>query len=434
MRTVDIIEKKKLGQELTDEEIAFFIKGYTEGTVPDYQASALAMAVYFQDMSDREISTLTLCMRDSGDTVDLSDIPGIKVDKHSTGGVGDKVTMIVAPIAAACGVPIAKMSGRGLGFTGGTIDKLESIPGLSTAVDNERFFKQVKDMGIAVVGQTGNLCPADKKLYALRDVTATIDSIPMIASSIMSKKLAAGSDRILLDVTTGSGAFMKSTERAMKLAERMVAIGTAAGRKTVAIVTDMNTPLGRCVGNRLEVMEAVDALHGKAETELMEICLTFASNMILLGEKAETIEEAESMVERVISDGSAYKKFRDMVMAQGGDVSYIDDISKLELAPIEYEIKAAKSGYIHNIDALAVGEASMLLGAGRETKDDNIDFGAGIYLEKLVGDYVNEGDTILRLYTSDKSKISNAGRRLEGAIVISENKPEGKSKIIGKVE
>ncbi len=418
MRMYDIIEKKKNGCELTEKEISFFIDGFTSGEIPDYQATALLMAICLNGMSDREIMSLTLNMRNSGEIIDLSDIDGIKVDKHSTGGVGDKVTLIAAPIATACGVPIAKMSGRGLGFTGGTADKLESIEGFRVNLSNEEFFSQVKKIGIAVCGQTKNLCPADKKLYALRDVTATVDSLPLIASSIMSKKLAAGGDKILLDVTVGSGAFMKNTSDAKSLADTMVKIGKAFGKETAAVITDMDCPLGRCVGNRLEVREAVEMLSGNAASDLWETALLIASNMIYLGEKADSLEEARILAENSIKNGSALQKFRQLVIAQGGDVSYIDSPEKLETSEITYEIKSKSCGYIERIDALSVGKASVILGAGREKEGDKIDFGAGIYLNKKPNDCVFKGDTILTLYSSSKEKCEKAAEMLENAIII----------------
>lgn len=418
MRMYDIIEKKRNGCELTEKEISFFIGGFTCGEIPDYQAAALLMAICLNGMSERETMALTLNVRNSGEIIDLSEIEGIKVDKHSTGGVGDKVTLIAAPIAAACGVPIAKMSGRGLGFTGGTADKLESIEGFRVNLSNEEFIEQVKKIGIAVCGQTKNLCPADKNLYALRDVTATVDSLPLIASSIMSKKLAAGGDKILLDVTFGSGAFMKNTSDASKLADTMVKIGTSLGKETVAVITDMDCPLGRTVGNRLEVKEAVEMLKGSATIDLWETALLIASNMIYLGEKANSLKEARILAEKSIQNGSALQKLRQLVIAQGGDVSYIDNPEKLKTAPIAYEIKAETCGYIERIDALSVGKASVILGAGREKEGDKIDFGAGIYLNKKPSDCVFKGDTVLTLYSSDEEKCKKASELLKNCIVI----------------
>ncbi len=418
MRMYDIIEKKRNGCELTEIEISFFTDGFTSGEIPDYQAAALLMAICLNGMSERETMALTLNMRNSGEIIDLSEIDGIKVDKHSTGGVGDKVTLIAAPIAAACGVPIAKMSGRGLGFTGGTADKLESIEGFRVNLSNEEFISQVRKIGIAVCGQTKNLCPADKKLYALRDVTATVDSLPLIASSIMSKKLAAGGDKILLDVTFGSGAFMKNISDAEKLADTMVKIGTSLGKETKAIITDMDCPLGRAVGNRLEVKEAIEMLGGTATRDLWETALLIAANMIYLGEKANSLEEARVLAEKSIKDGSALQKLRQLVIAQGGDVSYIDNPEKLEAAPVAYEIKAETCGYINRIDALAVGKASVTLGAGREKEGDKIDFGAGIYLNKKPNDCVFKGDTVLTLYSSSKEKCEKAAELLKNAVTI----------------
>ncbi len=418
MRMYDIIEKKRNGCELTEKEISFFTDGFTSGEIPDYQAAALLMAICLNGMSERETMALTLNMRNSGEIIDLSEIDGIKVDKHSTGGVGDKVTLIAAPIAAACGVPIAKMSGRGLGFTGGTADKLESIEGFRVNLSNEEFISQVRKIGIAVCGQTKNLCPADKKLYALRDVTATVDSLPLIASSIMSKKLAAGGDKILLDVTFGSGAFMKNISDAKKLADAMVKIGTALGKETKAVITDMDCPLGRAVGNRLEVKEAIEMLGGTATSDLWETALLIAANMIYLGEKANSLEEARVLAEKSIKDGSALQKLRQLVIAQGGDVSYIDNPEKLEAAPVAYEIKAETCGYINRIDALAVGKASVTLGAGREKEGDKIDFGAGICLNKKPNDCVFKGDTVLTLYSGSKEKCEKAAELLKNAVTI----------------
>lgn len=418
MRMYDIIEKKRNGCELTEKEISFFISGFTSGEIPDYQAAALLMAICLNGMSERETMALTLNMRNSGEIIDLSEIDGIKVDKHSTGGVGDKVTLIAAPIAAACGVPIAKMSGRGLGFTGGTADKLESIGGFRVNLSKEEFISQIKKIGIAVCGQTKNLCPADKKLYALRDVTATVDSLPLIASSIMSKKLAAGGDKILLDVTFGSGAFMKNISDAEKLADTMVKIGTALGKETVAVITNMDCPLGCAVGNRLEVKEAIEMLGGTATRDLWETALLIASNMIYLGEKADSLEEAKALAEKSIKDGSALQKLRQLVIAQGGNVSYIDNPEKLEASPVAYEIKAETCGYISRIDALAVGKASVTLGAGREKEGDKIDFGAGIYLNKKPNDCVFKGDTVLTLFSDSEEKCEKAAELLKNAISV----------------
>lgn len=410
MRMYDLIEKKKCGQELSKEEIQWMIDEYVKGTIPDYQMSAFLMSVYFKGMTDEELTVLTLAMAHSGDMVDLSTIEGIKADKHSTGGVGDKTTMIVAPIVAACGVKIAKMSGRGLGHTGGTIDKLESIPGFRVAIDTEEFFEIVNKVGISVVGQSGNLAPADKKLYALRDVTATVDSIPLIAASIMSKKLAAGSDCILLDVKTGSGAFMKSLEDSIKLAEKMVSIGTKAGRKIAALITNMDIPLGHAIGNSLEVIEAVDVLNGKGPEDLAQVSFELAANMLYLAEKG-TLEECRSKVQEAVNSGAALSKLKDMVLAQGGDVSVIEDTNNFKKAEYYYDVVAPHSGIITHINTEEVGVASVALGAGRETKESAIDYQAGIVLRKKTGEQVQVGDVLATLYSSSFEMIQ-AGEKL----------------------
>ena len=344
MRMYDIIHKKREGGELSGEEIRFFVQGFTRGEIPDYQASALMMAIFFQGMTRRETGDLTMEMAHSGDMVDLSSIPGVKVDKHSTGGVGDKTSLILGPIAAACGVKIAKMSGRGLGHTGGTVDKLESIPGFRTAIPREEFFQIVRETGLSIIGQSGNLCPADKKLYALRDVTATVESLPLIASSIMSKKIAAGADAILLDVKVGSGAFMKTREDSRALAREMVRIGAQVGRRTVALITDMDMPLGRCVGNALEVQEACQVLSGRGDPRLRELCLELSANMVYLGGQASTLEEARGLASQAVASGKALEKFRDMVEAQGGDGSYILDPETFSLSPVVVEVPAPETG------------------------------------------------------------------------------------------
>lgn len=410
MRMYDLIEKKKCGQELSKEEIQWMIDEYVKGTIPDYQMSAFLMSVYFNGMTDEELTVLTLAMAHSGDMVDLSTIEGIKADKHSTGGVGDKTTMIVAPIVAACGVKIAKMSGRGLGHTGGTIDKLESIPGFRVAIDTDEFFEIVNKVGISVVGQSGNLAPADKKLYALRDVTATVDSIPLIAASIMSKKLAAGSDCILLDVKTGSGAFMKSLEDSITLAEKMVSIGTKAGRKIAALITNMDIPLGHAIGNSLEVIEAVDVLNGKGPEDLAQVSFELAANMLYLAEKG-TLEECRSKVQEAVNSGAALAKLKDMVLAQGGDVSVIEDTNNFKKAEYYYDVVAPHSGIITHINTEEVGVASVALGAGRETKESAIDYQAGIVLRKKTGEQVQVGDVLATLYSSSFEMIQ-AGEKL----------------------
>jgi len=400
MRMVDIITKKRDGGELTDQEITFFVDGYVAGRIPDYQVSALLMAIVFKGMTNREIVTLTDRMEHSGDVMDLSDIKGVKVDKHSTGGVGDKTTLALGPMVAACGAVLAKMSGRGLGHTGGTLDKLESIPGMNVFVSDEQFRKQVAEIGCAVVGQTGQLVPADKKLYALRDVTGTVESMPLIASSVMSKKLASGSDCILLDVKFGNGAFMKNVQAAKELAIVMCKIGNALGRDTRAVLTDMEQPLGFAVGNALEVKEAIATLHGQGPKDFTELCLRSGAIMLEQAKIAKSEEEAMEMLKKVIADGSAFEKFRQMVIAQGGDVSYIDHPEKFPESKYVVEVKAAKDGYIKRIVALEIGESAMRLGAGRETFDDVIDMSAGIVLSKKVGDKVKKGDVLCTVHTN----------------------------------
>lgn len=396
--------------ELNQTEIEYLINGYVNNEIPDYQISAWLMAVYFQGMTDRELLALTNCMTKSGEIVDLSSIMGVKVDKHSTGGVGDKVTLVVAPIVAACGGKVAKMSGRGLGFTGGTIDKLEAIPGLKTALAEEDFFNMVNEIGLAVMGQSADIAPADKKLYALRDVTATVDSIPLIASSIMSKKLAAGSDKIVLDVTVGSGAFMKDKENAVQLAEKMVAIGNGAGKKTVAILTNMDVPLGKMVGNNLEVVEAIETLKGRGPEDLIAVVVEIASTMLYLAQIG-TKEECMKKVKRVIADGSALEKLKLMVERQGGDGSYIENPDQFEKAIYQHEIIANNSGYIGKMNTEECGKAAVLLGAGREVKDDPIDMTAGIQFNKKTGDAVKQGDIVAIAYSSSKEKTAAGGAK-----------------------
>ena len=415
MRMYDIILKKREGKALTSEEIKFFIKGLVDGSIPDYQVSALMMAVFFKGMNHEETATLTMEMAHSGDMADLSELKGIKVDKHSTGGVGDKTTLIIVPIAAACGVTIAKMSGRGLGHTGGTVDKLESIPGFCTEYDLLDFINIVKKSGLAVIGQSGNLCPADKKLYALRDVTATVDNISLIASSIMSKKIAAGCDRILLDVKVGSGAFMKTKADAVALAKEMVSIGKLVNRKTMALITDMSVPLGNNIGNNLEVIEAVNTLKGKGPEDLTEVCIELASRMIYLGEKSESLEEAEIKAREAIKNGSALKKLIEMVKAQGGDESYIWNTDRFKRATYSHEVLAKEDGYVVHIDTERCGIASVMLGAGRSRKEDEIDFSAGIYLHKKYGDFVKKGDVLAVLYASDETLFPAAEEKFLSA-------------------
>ena len=422
MRAYDIIHKKREGGALTKEEIDFLIEGFVEGSIPDYQMSALAMAICINGMDAKETFHLTDAMMRSGDTVNLERFNGLCVDKHSTGGVGDKTTLIVAPIVACLGARVAKMSGRGLGHTGGTVDKLESLTGYRTSLTGEEFLAQVEKIGIAVTGQSGNLVPADKKLYALRDVTATVDSIPLIASSIMSKKLASGAHSIVLDVKCGSGAFMKNEDDAVALAKAMVEIGEGFGRKVRALITDMSVPLGSFVGNSLEVYEAIQVLSGKGESALREICVELASNMISMALDLE-ITEAKSRVENAISSGAALAKFKEWIKAQGGDVSKIDDPVSLLGAKYKHEYKATTSGYLSKIDAEGVGIASMLLGAGRVTKDDEIDFLAGIEITAKYSDHINKGDTLAILYASDASLFDSACARLDTSFELSDTKP-----------
>ena len=419
MRMVDIIEKKRDGQELTTAEINFFIEGYTKGEIPDYQASALAMAIYFQDMNDRECADLTRAMVESGDTIDLSAIDGVKVDKHSTGGVGDTITLVLAPLVASLGVPVAKMSGRGLGHTGGTIDKLESIAGFHVELTREQFIDLVNRDKVAVIGQSGNLTPADKKLYALRDVTGTVNSIPLIASSIMSKKIAAGADAIVLDVKTGDGAFMKTQEDAEELAHAMVRIGNHVGRKTIAIISDMSQPLGFAIGNALEVKEAIETLQGKGPKDLTELVLTLGSQMVILAGKAKTSEEAKEMLLDAIHSGKALAKFKEFLANQGGDASIVDDLTKLPQAKYKIELPAKQSGYISRMVADEIGVASMILGAGRATKEDVIDLAVGLVLHKKVGDKVEEGESILTIY-SNRENVEDVKQKLYDNIFIAD--------------
>lgn len=434
MRMYDIIHKKRDGFPLTDEEISFVVQGCTDGSIPDYQLSALMMAIYFQGLDPHETAVLTDRMAHSGDLVDLSGIQGFKADKHSTGGVGDKTTMVVAPIVAACGVPVAKMSGRGLGHTGGTADKLESIPGFCVELSPEEFIRTVNTVGACVVGQSGDLAPADKKLYALRDVTATVESIPLIAASIMSKKIAAGADGIVLDVKVGSGAFMKTLEDAVRLAETMVQIGEAVGRRTVALITNMDAPLGNAVGNTLEVREAVETLEGHGPSELTTICRELAANMLYLAGKGDIIH-CNKLAREAILTGAALAKFKEMVAAQGGDVSVIEDTQKLPTASDFRRVKAPMDGYITHIDAEKCGLAAAMLGAGRQAKGDAIDYTAGIYFKMNLGEQVDGGFEFARLYTSgDPARFDEAERLFLEAVTISpEPLPESPKLILGRV-
>lgn len=408
MRIYDLIEKKRDGHVLSNEEIDYVIKGYTDGSIPDYQMSALLMAIYFRGMNEEETLNLTMAMRDSGDVLDLSEIKGVKVDKHSTGGVGDKTTLVVGPMVAACGVPVAKMSGRGLGHTGGTIDKLESFPGYRVSIPEEVFISNVNEIKIAVAGQTANLAPADKKIYALRDVTATVDNISLIASSIMSKKLASGADAIVLDVKTGSGAFMKEEKDAILLAQEMVNIGNGAGKNTIAIITDMDQPLGHAVGNALEVREAIDTLKGEGPDDLLELSYVLGSYMLKAAGVADDLEEAREKLENSVKNGDALKKLAELVKAQGGDETYVYNPDKLVKSSIIMDVNSEVSGYVEKIETEDIGRVSLVLGGGRENKDSVIDLSVGVVLHKKVGDKVEKGDAIATLYANDLDKLSVA--------------------------
>ena len=415
MRMYDLIMKKRNGHTLSEEEIRYMITEYTEDRIPDYQMSAMMMAIYFQGMSEKETLHLTMAMAESGEMLDLSGIQGVKVDKHSTGGVGDKTSLALTPMVAACGVKIAKMSGRGLGHTGGTIDKLESFPGFTTEISAEEFINHVNTIGISIMGQTKDLAPADKKLYGLRDVTATVDQMSLIASSIMSKKLAAGADAIVLDVKTGSGAFMKTREDALALAREMVQLGKNAGRKTIAVVSNMDQPLGNTVGNALEVREAIDTLNGKGPADFTELVMTLGSYMLIAGGKADKEEKARKMLTQVIEDGSALHKLAEFVKAQGGDESYVYEPEKLPCAKIRKELVAPIDGSIQKIVCDEVGICSLILGGGRETKESQIDLSVGIRLIKKVGAYVHKGDVLAELFANDDQKLEEAMTRLQQA-------------------
>jgi len=433
MRMYDIILKKREGRELTTGEIKHFIAGYTAGDIPDYQASALLMTIYFQGLSDRETVDLTMAMSDSGERAALSAIPGIKVDKHSTGGVGDKTTLVLVPLVAAAGVPVAKMSGRGLGHTGGTVDKLESIPGFKAELEHGKFIEQVSMTGAAVVTQTGHLAPADKKLYALRDVTATVDSIPLIAGSIMSKKIAAGADAIVLDVKVGNGAFMRDIESSFKLARTMVSIGNLAGRRTVALVTGMDQPLGYAVGNALEVKEAVETLRGRGPGDLVELCMALGSVMLLLAGKAGNLETGRKILSDLLVSGKALEKFKDLIAAQEGDPRVTMEDGFLPVATIIEDVPASYTGYVQAVHAGKIGRAAMLLGAGREKKDSPIDLSAGIVLRKKAGDRVVAGETTAVMHTGDKQNLTAIKKIIQKAYEIGEKKPELQPLIYGMV-
>ena len=429
MRMYDLIMKKRNGQSLTEEEIGFMITQYTKGEIPDYQMSAMMMAIYFQGMNEQETLALTMAMAHSGDMLDLSDIHGIKVDKHSTGGVGDKTSLALTPMVAALGVPVAKMSGRGLGHTGGTIDKLESFKGFSTEISEETFKKNVNEIGIAIMGQTADLAPADKKLYALRDVTATVDNMSLIASSIMSKKLAAGADAIVLDVKTGSGAFMKKEEDSFGLAKEMVKIGNGAGRKTTAVISDMDQPLGFAVGNALEVKEAIDTLNGNGPEDFVELCLTLGSQMVHLAGKADSAEEARRKLQEVIDNKSALHKLADFIEAQGGDRELVYHPENLPKSSIVEEIVAPQNGYVSHIECDEIGICSLILGGGRETKESEIDLSVGLVLHKKVGDMVKQGEPLATIHANDKEKLQAAKERFLSAYHFSDT-PVKKEKLI----
>ncbi len=433
MRMYDLIVKKRNGSTLTKEEIDYIVNGYTKGEIPDYQVSALLMAIYFKGMNDEETLNLTMAMANSGDMLDLSKINGIKVDKHSTGGVGDKTTLVLAPMVAALGIPVAKMSGRGLGHTGGTIDKLESFEGFTTAISEETFIKNVNDIKIAIASQTGNLAPADKKLYALRDVTATVDNISLIAGSIMSKKLASGADGIVLDVKMGSGAFMKNYDDAYKLAETMVNIGKGAGRSMVAVISNMDEPLGNAVGNNLEVIEAIETLKGRGPKDLLELCLCLGSHMVVLAKKADDVSVAREMLIKTIEDGSALKKLEELVENQNGDTRAIYDYSYFKKARITNDIICDADVYVEKIVSEEVGNVAMILGGGRVDKESTIDLSVGVVIHKKVGDYVRKGEIIATLYANDEDKLCAAEQRFNNVYKFSTRKVEKNEMILGEV-
>ncbi|GGJ17888.1 pyrimidine-nucleoside phosphorylase [Paenibacillus hunanensis] len=420
MRMVDLIEKKRDGKELSTEEINFIIQGYTDGEIPDYQVSAFAMATFFKDMTDRERADLTMAMVNSGETIDLSAIEGVKVDKHSTGGVGDTTTLVLAPLVAALDIPVAKMSGRGLGHTGGTVDKLESVEGFHVEITKDEFIKLVNENKIAVIGQSGNLTPADKKLYALRDVTATVNSIPLIASSIMSKKIAAGADAIVLDVKTGAGAFMKTPEAAKELAHAMVSIGNNVGRKTMAVISDMSQPLGLAIGNSLEIQEAIDTLKGQGPKDLEELCYALGSQMVYLAGKADSLEDAKAKLQEVIQNGKALEKFKQFLASQGGDASVVDHPERLPQAQYRIELPAKQDGVVAELVADEIGTAAMLLGAGRATKESEIDLAVGLMLNKKVGDTVKAGDSLVTIH-ANRENVDDVMAKLYDSIRIADH-------------
>ena len=430
MRTVDLIHKKRDGGELTAEEISYLVESYNSGDIPDYQISAFLMAVYFAGMSDREVSALTDSIVRSGETVDLSSIPGVKVDKHSTGGVGDKTTLIVAPLAAACGVIVPKVTGRALGHTGGTLDKLESIPGLRTDLSLDEFRTQLREIGLAFIGQSSRVAPADGKLYSLRDVTATVESIPLIASSIMSKKLTLGSDALVLDVKVGAGAFMKRQTDARKLAQMMVGIGRRVDRRVQALITDMNQPLGYAVGNAVEVMEVSQVLHNEGPDDLKRLSLELAARMVFLAKLVPTLDDARELTVHRLADGSAFRKFRDVVQAQGGDPKSLDKFELLPNATGMREISSPRAGYVTAIDAEDIGAASGMMGAGRDKKEDKIDPAVGVILEAKIGDKVEAGSVLCRLYYTKEEGVDEAADMVEDAFRISSQKPDARELIL----
>ncbi|MDD4562077.1 MAG: pyrimidine-nucleoside phosphorylase [Syntrophomonadaceae bacterium] len=434
MNVQDLIIKKRDGLELGQEEIEFLVQGISDGSIPDYQISAWAMAVYFQGMNDRETRDLALAMACSGEVADLSAVSGVTVDKHSTGGVGDKTTMVVIPLVAAAGVPVAKMSGRGLGHTGGTIDKFESIPGFQVQLSHRQFVEQVNQVKAAVISQSGNLVPADKRLYAIRDVTGTVESIPLIASSIMSKKIASGSRGIVLDVKVGTGAFMKEQREAVRLARAMVEIGRGAGRQVVALLTDMSQPLGRTVGNSLEVQEAIDTLRGEGPADLEKLSIILAAHMLVLGDRYSDLDSAINGVREMLDSGHALEKFKQMIAAQGGILDYERSDYGLPVARFEAEVRANRDAYVSGLNALEVGRTAMLLGAGRERLGDNIDYAAGVKLAKKYGDYVTAGEIIATVYSNDKSRIDGAGQRLVNAYQFSDHRPDSLPLVIDTIK
>lgn len=431
MRIYDIIQKKRDGEVLTKEEINYFVDGYTNGDIPDYQISALLMAIYLKEMNTTETIELTNAMVNSGDTVDLSSINGLKVDKHSTGGVGDKTTLVLGPMVAACGLPVVKMSGRGLGHTGGTLDKLDAIEGFTTDISKEDFIDIVNEINICISGQTANVAPADKKFYALRDVTATVDSLPLIASSIMSKKIALDSDAIVLDVKLGSGAFMKDLNHSIKLGEIMVDIGEGVGRRTTAVITNMYEPLGYAIGNALEVKEAIDTLQNKGPRDLLEVCLELGAHMLVLGKVSENIEQAKDKLMEVIENGEALSKFEELVKLQGGNVSYIEDTSKFVKAEHTIEVISDKDGYVKSMNAEDIGKYALELGAGRETKDSEINLAVGIILNKKIDDRVSKGDVLAVIHSDDLENGERISQKLKNTIIIGDKNKEKKKLIYG---